>query len=170
MNRARRAVKADHDAIYRAVGLADSLWLVNLMENTGASFERVLAGKIVEAFDVGESKRARALIDIGAFGVWGLRRGLRVDVSEDVGGLGSSEVAEIAAGDLPQRVLRDRARAAKGQRARLFAALSLVEPRCLKRSATKALRRQAAQPRCVAESRSDRLQGGTVGERAKAYA
>jgi hypothetical protein len=170
MNRARRAVKADHDAIYRAVGLAGPLGLMNLIEGAGASFERVLAGKIVEAFDVGESKRARALIDIGAFGVWGLRRGVEVDVSEDLGGLGSPEIAEIAVGDLPPRVLRDRARAAEGQRAELFAALSLVEPRCVRRSATKALRRQtAAQSRCVADRRPDRLQGDAQAERGQVH-
>lgn len=169
MDRARRAVKADHDAIYRAVGLAGPLGLMNLIEGAGASFERVLAGKIVEAFDVGESKRARALIDIGAFGVWGLRRGVELDVSEDLGGLGSTEIAEIAVGDLPQRVLRDRARAAVGQRAGLFAALSLVEPRCLRRSATKALRRQAAQSRCVPDRRPDRLPGDARAERGEVH-
>jgi hypothetical protein len=170
MNRARRAVRTDHDAIYRAVGLAGPLGLMNLVDGAGASFERVLAGRIVEAFDIGEPKGARALIDIGAFGVGGLRRGIRVDVSEDLGGLSSPEIAEIAVGDLPQRVLRNRARAAVGQRAGLFAALSFVEPRCLRRSATKALRRQAARSRLVAECRPDPLQGDTVVERDKAYA
>jgi hypothetical protein len=139
MTRARRARQIGDAAIRRALSVADAVWLMELVDGRGGSFEQCLAGAIVEAFDSRDPERARALIDIGAFGVCRLRRGIGADVSGELRGLGSEEIEEIAEGGLAQRALRERARSAEGPRAVLLAVLSFIEPRRLKRSAANAL-------------------------------
>jgi len=150
MGRARRAGEIDSKAIYRAVGTVGAVWLMELMDDDGVPFDRALASEVVVAFDGGEPERAHALIDIGAFGNWRLHRGVKVDVSDEVREQGAAEIAEIVAGESPQRVLRDRARAAEGQEAAVLAALSFVEPRRLERSVTKALHQRVAPALCAA--------------------
>lgn len=170
MRRTRRAGEIDGDAIYRAAGVAGASWLMGLMGDCGRSFEQTLAGAIVEAFGVGAPKRARALIEIGAFGVWGLRRGVKADVSEAVRELGPEEIAEILDGGQPHDVLRERAHGAEGRRGELLASLFLVEPRSLKLSTAKALGQLAAPRPRVAEREPGRTPRGEAAERCPAYA
>jgi hypothetical protein len=108
------------------------------------SFERTLADEIVAAVEASDSERAVALTGICAFGSWRLRRGVKVDVVDQVRDYGAAAIAEVAAGDSPQRTLRRLARAAAGEDADTLAAFSLVDPRRLERSAGRALRQRIA--------------------------
>jgi hypothetical protein len=153
MGRARKT-GVDSEAVYRAIQTVGAVHLMEVMDFGSNQSELRLAEEVVAAFEKGDSRRGRALISIGAFGVWRLHHGVKIDASDLVRDAGAEMIAEIIAGESPQQALRDRAREAEGEEAERLAALSFVDRRRLDRSAEKALHQRVATAFAVAEDRA----------------
>jgi hypothetical protein len=143
IKRVRRSGEAVPRTVYSHILTVGPAHVMEVL-SSDQSFERTLADEIVAAVEAGDSERADALTGICAFGSWRLRRGVKVDVVDQVRNYGAAAIAEVAGGDSPQRALRRLARAAAGEDADTLAAFSLVDPRRLERSAGRALRQRIA--------------------------
>jgi hypothetical protein len=161
--RARKEGRPDALVAYRAIKAAGAIQLIEMTSDDDAAFERKLADEVVAAFERKDSERARALIDVGAFGVWRLRHGVKVDVTDEVRSVSARSIAEILAGESPRRALRKRARAAEGEEeAETLAALSFVDPRRLERSVRNALHQCVAAAFTTAKARAG-IEGQPLG-------
>jgi len=143
VKRLRQSGVISHQSVADSIREVGGLEIVDLLGANGG-FQAQLVERILAALERNESERAEALTVICAFGDWRLRRGLRVEVVDDVQSLGAREIAEIVAAGSPHRALRESARRTGGARGDRLAVLSLIDQRKLEQCTGKALNRQVA--------------------------
>jgi hypothetical protein len=130
----RRTPKPDPAAAYAAIRSLGAMSVMEMMCDRGIPFHRALAAKVSEASRASDTARVSSLCQVAAFGVWELRRGIRVDVTEEVAGCDLEELSVMLADDRPRALLRERARAVAGEEAQLLALFSFVQTGWLGRS------------------------------------
>jgi hypothetical protein len=142
----RRTPKPEPAAAYVAIRSLGAMSVMEMMCDRGIPFHRALAERISEASRASDTARVSSLCQVAAFGVWELRRGIRVDVTEEVADCDLEELSVVLADDRPRVLLRERARAAAAEEAQLLALLSFVQTGWLGRSvrAVKSARRSRA--------------------------
>lgn len=143
IRRLRRSGEVTPEIVFAYIRTAGPSHIMEVL-SSDQSFERTLADEIIAAQAAGDGDRAVALTGICAFGSWRLRRGVRVNAVDEIRDFGAPEIAEVAAGESPQRELRRLSRGAAGEKADALAAFSLVDPRRLERAAGRALRQRFA--------------------------
>lgn len=139
MRRTRKPEPAEALEAIRSLGARH---VMETMCDRSVPFHRALAEQIADASKVGEVARVEALCQLAAFGVWELRRGIRVDVEEELLGWDLESLTHVLASDRPRALLRERARGSEGEEAERLALLSFIQTGWLGRSVREAERRR----------------------------
>jgi hypothetical protein len=148
--------------LYRAIWAIGPARLASQMSGDPRAVERWLADVHIQAKATGHDDEARAAIQVGAFGVRRLSRGVKGDVSTEVGQAGADEVARLVFSGSATAALRQASAAASGRRSDLLGALSFVEQAVLERSTREAQHRRVGVALRDAETSQLDGQGGAV--------
>lgn len=138
VRRVHRSGALTHERVYESIKAIGAVEILHRLD-APAPFESSLAVEAGLALELGDQERATAMIDVCAFGPWRLRKGLKVDVVDEIRQQGSTAVAEVVYGSNATATLRLLAAAASGSEAEALTRLSFVEPRQLERCTGRAL-------------------------------
>jgi hypothetical protein len=155
----RRTSKPQPAEALEAIRSLGARSVMETMCDRSVPFHRALAAQVATASRIGQPGRVKALCQVAAFGVWELRRGIRVDVDEELLGWDLESLTDILANDRPRAMLRERARTGEGEEAERFALLSFVQTGWLGRSVRAAGRRRQPLSRALYAAEEQRAQG-----------
>jgi hypothetical protein len=141
VRRVHQAGALTHQRVYESINVIGAVEILRRLDGP-VPFESGLAIEAGLALEQGDQNRAAALIDVCACGPWRLRKGLNVDVVEEIRRYGAAAIAEVVYGSNATATLRLLATAAPGAEAERLALLSFVARKHLERCTSRALDRR----------------------------